>query len=106
MHMKYKILLAGWLAALSANSAHADTYSGQISALQVSDTGSMDFRVILNTSMPNCNLNFAFAEHSSALYASFVAELTTAYSTGKIVYLQVNREASGFCRISFTQLGS
>lgn len=92
--------LAAMAACLSAP-AFADTYSGTVTQLQAVDTGSMDFRVTLNTAMTNCNLNFAFIEHSSALFDAVVATLTTAYGTGKAVTLQVNRETSGYCRIYF-----
>lgn len=83
--------------------AFADTYSGTITQVQINDTGSMQFRVFLSTAMTNCSLNFAFVEPSSTIFSTWVAGLTTAYSTGKPVSLQVTREASGYCRIYFAQ---
>lgn len=99
---KIKLLLFVGLIGLSPNSAFAGyNYSGLVTGIQTVDTGSMHFRVTLNTTMTNCDLNFAFVETSSTLFTSYVSGLTTAYSTGKPITLQVNREASGFCRIYF-----
>lgn len=95
------LLLAGAIGLCPSAAFAGYTYSGLVTGTQTVDTGSMHFRVTLNTTMTNCDLNFAFVETSSTLFASYVAGLTTAYSTGKPVTLQVNREASGFCRIYF-----
>lgn len=89
------------LLCISSVPALADTYSGLVTGLQIVDTGSMQFRVTLNTTMTNCSLNFAFVEPSSTVFSSYVAGLTTAYSVGKPVSLQVNREAGGYWRIYF-----
>jgi hypothetical protein len=104
MHLlkRIKLLVLAALIALSPSSAMAGyTYSGLVTGTQTVDTGSMHFRVFLNTTMTNCDLNFAFVETSSTLFTSYVSGLTTAYSLGKPVTLQVNREASGYCRIYF-----
>jgi len=77
----------------------SDNYSGTITGIQLVDTGSMQFRVTLSSTMTNCDLNFAFVETSSALFSAYSAGLMTAYSQGKTVNLQVNRETSGYCRI-------
>ncbi|WCM25162.1 hypothetical protein NDN01_13875 [Sphingomonas sp. QA11] len=61
--MKYRAALGLILVALIPGLAQAsDTYSGKIAVLQVNDTGAMHFRVALNTTMTNCDLNFAFVE--------------------------------------------
>ncbi|MES2452786.1 MAG: hypothetical protein V4610_19710 [Pseudomonadota bacterium] len=100
--MKYKAALGLMLLALIPGTAQAsDTYSGKITVLQVNDTGTMHFRVALNATMTNCDLNFAFVEKSSTVYDTIVATMTTAYNLGKTVTLQVNRETNGYCRIFF-----
>lgn len=81
------LLLAG-LVGLSPGSAFAGyIYSGLVTVVQTVDTGSMHFRVTLNTTMTNCDLNFAFVEASSTLITSYVPRLTTAYSLGKPITL-------------------
>ena len=99
--MKKLAIVAASAALLASQPAFADTYSGTITLIQIVDTGSMQFRVTLNTTMSNCDLNFAFVETGSALFSAYTAGLMTAYSQGKTVNLQVNREASGYCRIYF-----
>jgi hypothetical protein len=103
MRVKTGFVMALMSAVLASSPAFAfDTYSGKITAIQTIDSV-MHFRVILDTPMTNCNLNFAFVETSSSAYNTFVSELTTAYITSKTVTLQVTRETSGFCRINFMQ---
>lgn len=93
------VLSAALLGSLSAIASH--NYSGTITGIQLVDTGSMQFRLTLSSAMTNCDLNFAFVEIGSALFSADTAGLMTAYSQGKTVNLQVNRETSGYCRIYF-----
>ena len=100
--MKYQVVLLVFLSFLLGGTANASaTYSGHVTGVQIVDTGSMDFRVTLDTNMPACNLNFAYVNHSSALFSAFVADITTAYSTNKPINLQVNVDSNGYCNVYF-----
>jgi hypothetical protein len=96
-----KFVIAIMVILLPSAAWASDTYSGHIIILQTVDTGSMQFRVSLDTAMTNCTYNFAFVEPSSTVFSAYVSGMTTAYSLGKTVSLQVNRETSGYCRIFF-----
>ncbi len=76
------------LIGLFPSTALADTYTGKVSLLRINDTGSIDFRVFLDTPMTNCNLNFGFVDRTSGLFNVYVAGLSSAYSMGETVSLQ------------------
>lgn len=78
----------------------SETYRGKIQEIQLVE-GAMQLRVMLDTQMPKCNLDFAFAETTSALFQSYLAIFATARSLNTSVNLQVTVGENGFCQIYF-----